>query len=221
MSTRHARLITAFVFALALLSFSTASAQDQKVFSTRSGESGSYELSSAVVISPDLWRDYFARPAWVASETPVTVRVLDAGDFYVRVIGPNLYDTSWFLVTGSYTFTPSVPGDWTVDFGRQGLGFFREDFVSVSTVPIQNVVIRLEDDVNWAVSANLLPPEDRDTLIEKLQTAEHRFGQGKLAAAVGALQSFIAQVERYVEAGTIKWALGQLWINAANYVMQH
>ncbi len=218
--TKAGVILFAFVLlVMPMLSFSAAYAQTETIFATRPGTVGSYALSSETVISPELYRPYFAEPAWVASEKPVTVRVLDGGNFYVRVFGPGgTTDTGWLLVTGSFTFLPTTNGNWFVDLGRTG-EFFRVIFTSVSTIPPQNLVAYLKVDVErvagWGLTAS-----QADELLTNLDVVQKQLERNNRLAATNALDSFIKHVEDDIAAGPLPWAKGQAWINAANFVKQ-
>jgi hypothetical protein len=187
------------------------------VFATRGG--GSYSASSTDFVSPELFYDYFVRTPWVSATSTVTVARAGGDSLWVRVRGPSGYDSMWMHVEGSYSWQPTLHGDWTIDLGQPDEGYLI-DFRSVTTVPRSALVAAVREDVLATSEYLSWPRRTERVLVAPLRRAERALDKGHEEVARRSLESFTALIPSFVEEGQIPRATGELWVNAAEYVLE-
>lgn len=185
------------------------------IFASRGSDS--YSASSSDFVSPELFYDYFTRTAWVSATSTVTLARAGGDSLWVRVRGPNGFDTSWMHVEGSYSWQPTLRGDWTIDFGQPSEGYLI-DFQSVTTSPRLELIVAVRDDVLKV--SDYWPRRTERVVIALLRRAEHALKKGNDDAARQYLESFTGLIPSLVEDGLVPRATGELWVNAAEYVIE-
>jgi len=176
-----------------------------------------YSASSTDLVSPELFADYFFRTAWVSATSTVVIAHAAGDSFWVHLRGPDGFETSWLHVGSSYSWQPTVPGNWTVEFGQPGIWFGLIDFQSVTTSPRSKLVAALRDDV-LAVSKSW-PQRTERIVIALLRRAEHALRKGNDDVAREYLESFTRLIPSLLEENLIPVATGKLWTNVTEYVL--
>ncbi len=117
------------------------------ILAEKNGTSGVYIITTS---QPPTFIEY--RDPEVPVGTDVTIRVLDGGQFDLRIYGKDGpgSDTGFFIVEGTYSFRALAEGKVIMDHGRTG-EYFRTELVATS-VPAINYTITATADVNGSIS---------------------------------------------------------------------
>jgi hypothetical protein len=180
-----------------------------------------YVVSSSDLISPEAWRDYFAREAWVPSASTVTVTRTGGGPFWIGVFEPSGSSWDWFQVENAFSWQATPQGRWRVQFGRIGVGFFLVDFRALETDPLSALLGAVREEIAAGVMAGPLPRPSAQVLMALLRRSERALDAGHDAIARRSLERFTRMVADLVDRGEVRWATGQLWMNVAEYVTDH
>jgi hypothetical protein len=180
----------------------------------------SYIVSSSDLISPEAGDERFARDAWVSSASTVTVARTGGGTFWIRILGPGGVGVDWLQVENVFTWQATTQGLWRAQFGQVN-SVFLVDFRALATDPLSSLLAAVREEVAAGGTTGPHPRPSAQVLRALLRHSERALDAGQDAIARHSLERFTRLVTDLVDDRAVYWATGQLWLNAAEYVIDH
>ncbi len=185
---------------LFMLTYSTVFAHS--IVATRGQSPNSYTVTADRVVSPQFHARYHGRGVWLFEGADLTIRADDEQDFYLQWFDPEINRTDYHIVSGFESIVLEQPGQWTFDFGRTGIGFYRMSVTIVNT-PQEAINLLYESELMFLISKGVLTERQGIKLSKKLFSAIEKLDNGNERAAYAKLSSFIYKVQKYIDRGVL------------------